>query len=282
LIVRAKAHLATGDYDQAIADYSEAIRLDPVDRLFCKRAGVYAMLGKFKEAEADARQAIKLQPDSIWGWWTLIDIAFARDSSAEEARSVVEQAVTALDGRMMLQDAAWNLLLDRQSEYEKACREAIARYASSTNPEELGSTARAAALADDPVISAAQLVDMARRAVAIEPTAWHQHVTGLCLLREGKAAEAIHWFHQSLDQTWRNGAPVNWLGLAIAHSIAGDHSESRDWLRKARAWFADHPLDLTSNLPSPDRIECQLLLREAEKLIEPRGDVEEGAVEETR
>jgi tetratricopeptide (TPR) repeat protein len=267
---RAEIHASLKNYDQAIADYNEAIRRAPSVQLIYGRAGAHAMLGEYEKAEADARQAIELEPSGNWGWWKLIDVAFARNVSAEEARTIVEQAVTAVDGRMKLQDAAWNLLLDRRSEYETSCREAAARYAGSTNPKELASTARAAALADEPVIDPAQLVDMARRAVATEPTAWHQHAMGLCVLRNGQAETAIDWFHKSLGQNWRNGDAVNWLGLAIAHAAAGRPSESRDWLAKAEEYFVRHPLDLSSSLPSSDRIECQLLLREAKQLIRPK------------
>jgi tetratricopeptide (TPR) repeat protein len=52
-----------GDYDRAIADYTEAIRRDPEQaRAYCRRGGAYRMQGDYDRAIADASQAIRLAP----------------------------------------------------------------------------------------------------------------------------------------------------------------------------------------------------------------------------
>jgi Flp pilus assembly protein TadD len=110
---------------------------------------------------------------------------------------------------------------------------------------------------------------MASRVVEPQPQPWREHTLGLCLLRDGQADAAIERFHSSLDKkSWDNGVQANWLGLAIAHAAGGRVSEARDWLRKAEEWFAQNPLDPASELYPVDRIECELLLREAERLLE--------------
>ena len=76
-------------------------------------------------------------------------------------------------------------------------------------------------------------------------------------------------------------APLNWLGLAIAHSAAGRENDARDWLGKAQEWIAQDPLNVTSQLPPPDRIEYQLLLREAEQLIAGKSSTEDKTTAET-
>jgi tetratricopeptide (TPR) repeat protein len=130
------------------------------------------------------------------------------------------------------------------------------------------------------VVETKQLVDMATRAVEADTTAWRQHTLGLCLLRDGQADTAIEWFNRSLTENWP-GAPVNWLGLAIAHSAGGRDSQAQDWLKKAQEWFGQNPLDPTSELPPTDRIECQLLLREAEQLLgEPEQEKHDTAREQ--
>ncbi len=105
---------------------------------------------------------------------------------------------------------------------------------------------------------------------------------GPCLLRDGQPDAAIECFNQSLGQRW-TGAPVNWLGLAIAHAADGRRSQAQEWLGKAQQWFEQNPLDPTSPLPPTDRIECQLLLREAEELIERKSSIEteDNGMEET-
>jgi tetratricopeptide (TPR) repeat protein len=53
-----------GDYDRAIADYTEAIRLDPkTQHYFNDRAAVYGRQGRHDLAIADLTDAIRLRPD---------------------------------------------------------------------------------------------------------------------------------------------------------------------------------------------------------------------------
>jgi Flp pilus assembly protein TadD len=159
-------------------------------------------------------------------------------------------------------------LLNRRAEYEKICREAASKYADTENLSELDLVARAAALTNEPVLETEQLVEMASRVVEAQPQPWREHTLGLCLLRDGQADAAIERFKSSLDKkSWDNGMQANWLGLAIAHAASGRVSEARDWLRKAQEWFAQNPLSPASELHPVDRIECQLLLREAEQLL---------------
>jgi tetratricopeptide (TPR) repeat protein len=62
---RANAYANKGDYDRAIADYTEAIKLDPNDFLaYRNRGGVYHHIkGDFDRAIADYTQAIRLDPN---------------------------------------------------------------------------------------------------------------------------------------------------------------------------------------------------------------------------
>ncbi|MGP0089765.1 MAG: tetratricopeptide repeat protein [Xanthobacteraceae bacterium] len=63
-VERASAHIERGELERAIAEYSEAIRLDP-DRAtaFFDRAAAYYMKGDLDRAIADYDQAIRLRPD---------------------------------------------------------------------------------------------------------------------------------------------------------------------------------------------------------------------------
>jgi tetratricopeptide (TPR) repeat protein len=72
---RLRAHSYDGvtDYDRAIADYSEAIRLDPSDPFgYTGRAGAYGsrnQAGDYDRAIADNSEAIRLDPNHIFGYW---------------------------------------------------------------------------------------------------------------------------------------------------------------------------------------------------------------------
>ena len=62
---RGQARAAVGDLEQAVADFTEALALDPQDaRVRLARAGVYHDRGEFPEALADLNEALRLQPDS--------------------------------------------------------------------------------------------------------------------------------------------------------------------------------------------------------------------------
>jgi tetratricopeptide (TPR) repeat protein len=266
-----EAHEKLDQWDKAIRDYNQAIHLAPENpALYRDRGNVYQQLKEWDKAIEDYRQAMKITPRYSWCWLRILDVEFARGASASTVQGLVTEAEVAL-GRpavldLVFQHAAWNLLLDRRREYENLCRQAAERFADSTNSMELALLARTAVLTNEPVLETEQLVEMASRAVEPKPAPWKEHVLSLCLLRDGQADAAIKRFNQSLGHN-RMGEPLSWLGLAIAHAAAGHDNDAQDWLGKAQAWFEDNPLDPTSELPPPDRIECQLLLREAELLL---------------
>jgi tetratricopeptide (TPR) repeat protein len=60
---RACAYVAKGDVEQAIAGFTEALRLDPMDaESFCGRAEVYAATERKHMAEEDFRAALRVKP----------------------------------------------------------------------------------------------------------------------------------------------------------------------------------------------------------------------------
>ena len=56
-----------GEYDRAIADASEAIRLDPkYARAYCIRGEAYRMKGDFDRAIANLTEALRLASGNEW------------------------------------------------------------------------------------------------------------------------------------------------------------------------------------------------------------------------
>ena len=65
LFDRAAAAVASGDFDKAIADFTEAIRLDPKEAVaYYKRGMAYGAKGDHDKAIADYTEAIRLNPKS--------------------------------------------------------------------------------------------------------------------------------------------------------------------------------------------------------------------------
>jgi tetratricopeptide (TPR) repeat protein len=177
--------------------------------------------------------------------------------------------MSSLEGNLevVFQLAAWQLLSGEQEAYEETCRLSIAEYAASENARELYLVARMCSLSSRSSIEPQKLVAIASRAAELDPNAWHAHALGLSLLRAGKYEQAIREFERSLAESWLDTA--NWLGLAIANHAAGRHTEAGEFLQMARQSAQQQLIDLgsRSTISSHDRIACQLLLREAEKLI---------------
>jgi tetratricopeptide (TPR) repeat protein len=64
-LYRGNLYLIKGDYDRTIADYTQAIRLDPnISLAYNNRGGAYANKGDYDRAIADFTQAIELNPNS--------------------------------------------------------------------------------------------------------------------------------------------------------------------------------------------------------------------------
>ena len=54
----------SGDYDSAIADYTQAIRLNPNDAdAYYNRGNVYVKKGDFVKARADFEAALRIDPN---------------------------------------------------------------------------------------------------------------------------------------------------------------------------------------------------------------------------
>ncbi len=60
-----------GKYEEAIADATRALELDPNSAFaYQTRAEAYRMLGKYEEAIADATRALEVDPNSAFAYRT--------------------------------------------------------------------------------------------------------------------------------------------------------------------------------------------------------------------
>jgi len=66
---RGKACLEKGQYDEAIIDFTEAIKFNPKDDIsYANRGEAYRMKGQYDEAIIDFTEAIKLDPEYTWAY----------------------------------------------------------------------------------------------------------------------------------------------------------------------------------------------------------------------
>ena len=74
---RGIAHAAQGNYEQAIADFNQAIQLDPEDAFaYIDRGIAYDELGKYEQAIADYSQAIQLNPEAADAYYNRANAYF--------------------------------------------------------------------------------------------------------------------------------------------------------------------------------------------------------------
>ena len=67
---RGVAYYKKGDYDRAIADYNEALRLDPKDAsAYNNRGSAYAGEGDHDRAIADYNEALRLDPKYVYAYY---------------------------------------------------------------------------------------------------------------------------------------------------------------------------------------------------------------------
>jgi tetratricopeptide (TPR) repeat protein len=102
-----------------------------------------------------------------------------------------------------------------------------------------------------------------------------QYVAGLAQYRAGNAKRAVELLEPAVrdDSRWRAGA-IGYPVLAMAYHALGRNREAGEALAKAKAalddWTAKLAAGSLKSLPLPwfDFIECILLTREANQLIE--------------
>ena len=86
-------YIDQGEHDLAIADWSEAIRLNPkLEPAFIQRALAYTSMGEYDKAIADYDEVIRLNPERAEVFWARGN-AFARNTETDRAIADYDEAI---------------------------------------------------------------------------------------------------------------------------------------------------------------------------------------------
>ncbi len=273
----ARARLFSGlkQWDQAVADYSEVLKLkldDPT--VWSERANLYTFhLGLNDKAVGDYGEAIRLKPNDAWNWGRR-GRTYMLLSQWDKATADIEQAIK-LESPVG-EDWYWYVLLrlhaGKTDDYRAICARLFDRYRDTKDGWSAISMARAWSLVPGALDDPKHAVRLAEFVVSADAkNGWHQHVLGLAHYRAGQHEQAIHSFRESLAVQWPE--PLNWLGLALAHHSLGQPDAAREWFTKADQWYDAANEQYSKSPPGTPApyahhwLEIQLLHREAKKLI---------------
>ena len=226
--IRAALHQQRGEYDEAIDDYGQVIKLRPDDaEAWRQRAKVYVQLKQWGEAIADYSEVIKLKPSDDTAWY--------EQATAYHKLGVDEQAITCFRQAIELDPKkAWfyaNLgeALRDQGRLEEAItcfRQALELDTKQAWVHiELGNALRAQGKLDE-------AIGCFRKWIELDPKNASAHAAlGDALRDQGKLDEAITCFRKAIELDPK----ITWFyfGLGIALSAQDKLDEAVDCYRKA-------------------------------------------------
>jgi eukaryotic-like serine/threonine-protein kinase len=163
------------------------------------------------------------------------------------------------------------LLLGDRPGYEQFCKKWADRVGDS--PAWGYDLARAWGVSPRPVVTARQIVERAGKTVQANRAPWGLHVLSLAHYRNGEFKLAIERALESNGGNWaRSAKALNWLVLALSHSRLGEAADARHSLQQALELAGRASPEKLLGVEWPDMgpqdlLECELLRREAEELI---------------
>jgi Flp pilus assembly protein TadD len=260
------AHVARKQDDVALADYAEVLRLNPEQLdTWSKRGEVLARQGKFDQAAADFLRVIELQDAQVkrpgsMPWQYL-------DARAPGLRAWHYRALTLL-------------AQDDIAGYRQVCAGCLERFEKAPSDAVAGAVVWTGVLAPDAVTDLARLekriegplqreIQMVKfqRSSSTPPPANREpdHLTtaGALAYRRGNFPQVIALLVETRKQYGTEGNAWDWLFLAMAEHRLGHADEERRWLEKAKAWIDQPGMDR----PWHRQRELQLLRHEAEMLL---------------
>jgi len=238
----AAAYLARGalylnsakDYENAVADFSTAIVLQPDNKdAWARRGLVRAELGGWAEAARDFGKVAELEPHNAYDHYLAAIVELARGN---------------IDS------------------YRAACASVIERFGGTDVPNEAYWAAWACVLGPEAVSDFDVSIALAAKASqgSFSDNSCRTTLGGL-LYRAGRFEEALASLQGWTNEDTRQSSPAYaWFFLAMAHHRLGHATEAHAWLEKA---IAQAEQEIQAQPPWNRRLTLGLLRQEAEGLI---------------
>jgi tetratricopeptide (TPR) repeat protein len=193
----------------------------------------------------------------------------------EDALRSIEAAIAANPQHAwnQYQQALIRLRLGDVDEYRAVCAAMLARFEGSDVPGAAWRTVEASVLLPAAVREPERIVQLGRQAVRLNPSCIARHTLGAALYRADRFEESLAEFDAARQLCRRGGTAWDFLFLAMANHRLSRHEEAYFWLDEAHSWLASAHQELPSgvvsgpNLADFDRVEFEVLLQEAEALV---------------
>jgi WD40 repeat protein/tetratricopeptide (TPR) repeat protein len=258
--------LAASQWRPALWYLERVLARAPKDwRLYADRALVWGKLGKEPERAADLDRAIELGADGVF-LARLADECAGRGEWDRAARAAVRASECGPAPHWAWRNLALGCLHsgDRAA-YCKVCAAALGEVSPPPNLHMANLVAWVCALGPEGVADYRRPLALAELAVShSRPDEKHGalNTLGALLYRAGRWREAVERLREAIQGG--QGGAADWVFLAMAHHRLGEATEARQFLAR-----------VTQAKPQGgpwDRLELDLLRREAETLVEGPGE----------
>jgi serine/threonine-protein kinase len=261
-----------GHDDEAIAQYRESIRLDPkIGWTHHHLAVTLEQQGHHDEAAAQFREAAALFPEKRAEWKRDMRLALLKQGRGAEALADWKEALAA---RPAAHDewfgyAELCLFLGDEAEYRRARRELLAQFATTENPDVAERTGRAALLLPPSQEELRAAVALTERAAAVGREG-HEYNFPYYRFAEGLARYRQGRFDDAI--TIMNGDAAQSLGACprVVLAMALHRKGRRDEAREALEAAIRLNDWTTKSADHQDMWTAHILRREAEALIRPQ------------
>jgi WD40 repeat protein/tetratricopeptide (TPR) repeat protein/tRNA A-37 threonylcarbamoyl transferase component Bud32 len=287
---RGLAYYALNQNDKALADFDDAIRIEPVLRhlnaglngvwmVWFRRGQTYFRLGQMDKASADFSEVLKRNPNhglSLYGRGQ----AYAEMGNLEKAAADFAAALQrpGVPATVACDVAQARLQRNDKSGYREGCAQALKRFGTTEDPVLAANLAWTFSLAPDSGVESDQALRLANLAISQNPNSYAAHLAlGAALYRAGKYQQATERFTAAMKLS-KQPLPSAWLLLALAHQRLKQPEEAKQWLDKARAWIDqarkqkaaeegnNNKTRAWDHIPWNDRLALTVLLDEANML----------------